>query len=315
MRREFEALRKEIGRAVVGFDKVIERLAVSIITDGHVLIVGVPGLAKTLVVRAFSRALGLSFNRIQFTPDLMPTDITGTEILRGEEFVFVKGPVFANVVLADEINRAPPKTQAALLEVMQERRVTYAGKTYEVPRPFFVLATQNPIEQEGTYPLPEAQLDRFIMEIDVTYPSYEDEVKIALLKGFAALDEIRKVMDREDILRFQREAAELPVPDHVVEYAVRLVRNTRPVEEGAPRVVKEFVRYGAGPRASQFLVWAARSLAYIRDKAVPTSEEVKELFYDVLKHRVILHFRAEAEGVKVGDVLKEVLKSTPVKGR
>ena len=314
MRSEFEALRKEIGRAVVGFDSVIERLSVALVTDGHVLIVGVPGLAKTLVVRAFARALGLSFNRIQFTPDLMPSDITGTEILRGEEFVFVKGPVFANVVLADEINRAPPKTQAALLEVMQERRVTYAGKTYEVPRPFFVLATQNPIEQEGTYPLPEAQLDRFIMEIDVTYPSYEDEVRIALLKGFAALKEISQVVSGEDIERFQKEAAALPVPEHVVRYAVRLVRNTRPVEEGAPKIVKEYVRYGAGPRASQFLVWAARSLAYIRDKAVPTTEEVRDLFHDVLKHRVILHFRAEAEGVGVEQVLREVLKVTPVKG-
>jgi len=314
LRKEFEALRKEVGRAVIGFDKVIEKLSVAIVTDGHVLIVGVPGLAKTLVVRAFARALGLSFNRIQFTPDLMPADITGTEIFRGDGFVFMKGPVFANVILADEINRAPPKTQAALLEVMQEKRVSYGGKTYNVPTPFFVLATQNPIEQEGTYPLPEAQLDRFIMEIDVDYPSYEDEVKIALLRGFSALENVSQVVNKEDIVRFQDEASRLPVPDHVVEYAVRLVRNTRPQEEGAPKIVKEFVRYGAGPRASQFLVWAARSLAYIRDEAVPTTEEVKELFYDILKHRVILHFRAEAEGVDVGDVLREVLKSTPVKG-
>jgi len=313
LRKEFEELKREIGRAVVGFDSVVERLTVAVITDGHVLIVGVPGLAKTLVVRAFAKALGLSFNRIQFTPDLMPTDITGTEILRGNEFVFVKGPVFANVVLADEINRAPPKTQSALLEVMQERRITYAGKTYEVPKPFFVLATQNPIEQEGTYPLPEAQLDRFIMEIDITYPSYEDELRIALLRGFAALDEIGQVLTEDDILRFQREASQLPVPDHVVEYAVRLVRNTRPVEPSAPKVVKEFVRYGAGPRASQFLVWASRSLAYIRDKAVPTTEDVRDLFYDVLKHRVILHFRAEAEGITVRQVLDDVLKATPVK--
>ncbi|NPB04722.1 MAG: MoxR family ATPase [Thermotogae bacterium] len=313
MRSEFSALRREISKAVVGADSLTEKLSVALLTGGHVLIVGVPGLAKTLLVRAFAKALGLTFNRIQFTPDLMPSDITGSEIFQGNSFVFVRGPVFANVVLADEINRAPPKTQAALLEVMQEKKVTYAGKTYDVPDPFFVLATQNPIEQEGTYPLPEAQLDRFLMEMDVSYPSYEDEVKIAMLSGFNALKEISQAMDREDILRLQREAATLPVPDHVVSYAVRLVRNTRPQEEKAPKIVKEFVKYGAGPRASQFLVWAARSLAYLRDKAVPTSDEVKELFWDVLKHRIILHFRAEAEGIGVEDVLREVLKATPIK--
>jgi len=313
LRSEFSALRREISKAVVGADSLTEKLSVALLTGGHVLIVGVPGLAKTLLVRAFAKALGLTFNRIQFTPDLMPSDITGSEIFQGNSFVFVRGPVFANVVLADEINRAPPKTQAALLEVMQEKKVTYAGKTYDVPDPFFVLATQNPIEQEGTYPLPEAQLDRFLMEMDVSYPSYEDEVKIAMLSGFNALKEISQAMDREDILRLQREAATLPVPDHVVSYAVRLVRNTRPQEEKAPKIVKEFVKYGAGPRASQFLVWAARSLAYLRDKAVPTSDEVKELFWDVLKHRIILHFRAEAEGIGVEDVLREVLKATPIK--
>ncbi len=312
MRAELRDLQRELSKVVVGFEGVVERLLVALTTNGHVLLVGVPGLAKTLVVRALARALDLSFSRIQFTPDLMPSDITGTEIFRGDGFTFVKGPVFANVVLADEINRAPPKTQAALLEVMQERKVSYGGKTYGVPKPFFVLATQNPIEQEGTYPLPEAQLDRFLLEIDLTYPSYEDEVKIALLEGFSALENLSVVMGREDILRMQEEASNLPVPDHVVEYAVKLVRSTRPSDALAPPIVREYVRYGAGPRASQFLVWAARSLAYLRDKAVPTTEEVRDLFYEVLKHRVILHFRAEAEGVSVKNVLSEVLKGVKV---
>ncbi|MEO0173693.1 MAG: AAA family ATPase, partial [candidate division WOR-3 bacterium] len=205
MKTEFKRVFEEIHKAVVGNDDIIEKFLVSILSDGHVLIVGVPGLAKTLMVRAFSKTLGLSFSRIQFTPDLMPTDITGTEILRDGNFIFSKGPVFANVILADEINRAPPKTQSALLEVMQERRVTYGGKVYEVPKPFFVLATQNPIEQEGTYPLPEAQLDRFLMEVNVSYPSYEDEIKIANLEGFRKLEDINTVLNKEDIERFRDE--------------------------------------------------------------------------------------------------------------
>lgn len=312
MRTEFRKIFEEIHKAVVGNDDIIEKFLVSILSDGHVLIVGVPGLAKTLMVRAFSKTLGLSFNRIQFTPDLMPTDITGTEILRDGDFVFSKGPVFSNVILADEINRAPPKTQSALLEVMQERRITYGGKVYEVPKPFFVLATQNPIEQEGTYPLPEAQLDRFLMEVDVHYPPYEDEIKIANLEGFKKLEDINKVLDREDIERFQNEVRKIPVPEHVVKYAVSLVRNTRPENPNSPKIVKEFVRYGAGPRASQFLVWASKALAFIRDKATPTGEDIKELFPYVIKHRIILHFRAEAEGIGVGDVINEVLKSVKI---
>jgi len=309
MLKEFEDLKREIRKAVIGNEDVIEKFMVSLLSDGHVLIVGVPGLAKTLMVKAFSMTLGLSFSRIQFTPDLMPTDITGSEILRNGEFVFTKGPIFANVILADEINRAPPKTQSALLEVMQERKVTYAGKTYEVPKPFFVLATQNPIEQEGTYPLPEAQLDRFIMEIDVGYPSFEDELKIAVIEGFRKLDEISQVLNKEDIERFQNEIRNTPVPDHVVRYAVSIVRNTRPNENTSPKIVKEFVRYGAGPRASQYLVWTAKSLAYIRGKAVATTEEVRDLAFPVLKHRIILHFRAEAEGIGVEDIIAEVMKS------
>ncbi len=309
MRRELEGIFGEIHKAVVGNDDIIEKLLVSLFSEGHVLLVGVPGLAKTLMVRAFSKTLDLTFNRIQFTPDLMPTDITGTEIFRDGKFEFSKGPVFANVILADEINRAPPKTQSALLEVMQERRVTYGGKVYEVPKPFFVLATQNPIEQEGTYPLPEAQLDRFLMEIDLEYPSFEDEVKIAVLDGFRKVEDIGKVLSVDEILEIQREVREIPVPDHVIKYAVSLVRNTRPENPVSPKVVKEFVRYGAGPRASQFLISSSKALAFIRNKAVPTTEEVKELFRYILKHRIILHFRAEAEGVNVEEILDEVLKS------
>lgn len=309
MRKEFEGVFREIQKAIVGNEDVIEKLLVSLLSEGHVLLVGVPGLAKTLMVRAFSKTLDLTFGRIQFTPDLMPTDITGTEIFRDGKFEFSKGPVFANVILADEINRAPPKTQSALLEVMQEKRVTYGGKVYDVPRPFFVLATQNPIEQEGTYPLPEAQLDRFLMEIDLGYPSFEEEVKIAVLDGFRKLDEVSKVLDKDEIGNFQREVREIPVPEHVVNYAVSLVRNTRPENPDSPKIVKEFVRYGAGPRASQFLILSSKALAFIRDKAVPTTEEVRELFPYIVKHRIILHFRAEAEGIKVEEILNEVLKS------
>lgn len=309
MRKEFEEIFREIHKAVVGNDNIIEKLLVSLLSEGHVLLVGVPGLAKTLMVRAFSKTLDLTFNRIQFTPDLMPTDITGTDIFRDGKFEFAKGPVFANVILADEINRAPPKTQSALLEVMQEKRVTYGGKFYEVPRPFFVLATQNPIEQEGTYPLPEAQIDRFLMEIDLEYPSFEDEVKIAVLDGFRKLEDVNKVLGRDEILNLQKEVREIPVPEHVVKYAVYLVRNTRPENPDSPKIVKEFVRYGAGPRASQFLISSSKALASIRNKAVPTTEEVKELFPYIVKHRIILHFRAEAEGIKVEEILEEVLKS------
>ncbi len=309
MRGEFEGIFKEIGKAVVGNRDVIERFLVALLSDGHVLVVGVPGLAKTLMVRAFSKTIGMSFNRIQFTPDLMPMDITGSEIFKDGRFIFVKGPVFANVILADEINRAPPKTQSALLEVMQERRVTFGGNVYDVPKPFFVLATQNPIEQEGTYPLPEAQLDRFIMEIEVGYPSFEDEMKISAVDGFRKLPEIKQVLTMEDIERFRREIRETPVPEHVIKYAVSLVRNTRPQEGSSPTIVKEFVRFGAGPRASQFLVWSAKSLAFIRNRAVATTEEVRELFDNVVRHRIILHFRAEAEGIGVEDIINEVLKS------
>ncbi len=303
----WQKLKAELSKAIVGQERVLEGMAAALFAEGHALLVGVPGLAKTLMVKSLAKALGLKFSRIQFTPDLMPSDITGTEVLRGGEFRFVPGPVFANVLLADEINRTPPKTQAALLEAMQERAVTAGGKTYPLEPPFFVLATQNPIEQEGTYPLPEAQLDRFMFQLTVDYPSFEEELKIAELTSGEGLGEPRPALSRQEILEAQRQVKAMPVPEHTLRFSVALARATRPQDPLSTDFVKKYVQWGAGPRASQFLVLGAKSLAWLRGEPTPTSHHVKEVAEWVLSHRVILNFHAEAEGVSVRDIIKEAL--------
>jgi MoxR-like ATPase len=302
----------EIGKVVVGQRSVIELLLVSLFSSGHSLFVGVPGLAKTLLVSTLSRVLSLKFNRIQFTPDLMPSDITGSEVLDLDPetgrrvFRFIPGPVFCNILLADEINRSSPKTQAALLQAMQERRVTAGGKTYELPPPFLVFATQNPIEQEGTYPLPEAELDRFMFQIEVDYPSFKEEVEI-VRAGLLPSAEPRVVLGAEEILAFQALSARVPVPDHVAEYAVRIVRATRPRGEDSPQGVKEWVSWGVGPRASQFLVTASKARAVLDGRYAPEREDIRTLAPSILRHRLVLNFKAQAEGVRAEDVINLVL--------
>ncbi len=282
-------------------------MTTALLSGGHALLVGVPGLAKTLMVKSLAKALGLKFSRIQFTPDLMPSDITGTEVLKGGRFEFVPGPIFANVLLADEINRTPPKTQAALLEAMQELAVTVGGKTYPIEPPFFVLATQNPIEQEGTYPLPEAQLDRFMFQLTVDYPSFEEELRIAEMTSGAGFGEPEPVLSREEILEAQRQVKAVPVPQHTLRFAVALARATRPQDPLSTEFVRKYVQWGAGPRASQFLVLGAKALAWLRGEPAPTSHHVREVAQWVLSHRVILNFHAEAEGITVSQVIQEAL--------
>ena len=303
----WEKLKAELSKAVVGQERVLEGMAAALLGGGHALLVGVPGLAKTLMVKSLAKALGLKFSRIQFTPDLMPSDVTGTEVLRGGEFEFVPGPVFTNVLLADEINRTPPKTQAALLEAMQELAVTAGGKTYPLEPPFFVLATQNPIEQEGTYPLPEAQLDRFMFELRVDYPSFEEELKIAQLVSGEGLGEPEPVLSREEILEAQRRVRALPLPEHTLRFAVALARATRPQDPLSTQFIRKYVQWGAGPRASQFLLLGAKALAWMRGEPVPTSAHVREVAPWVLSHRVILNFHAEAEGIGVERVIEEAI--------
>ncbi len=304
----YASIRKEIGKIIVGQDQVIEQVLISIFCDGHSLLVGVPGLAKTLLVKTIADALHLSFNRIQFTPDLMPSDITGSEILDSNRaFVFTKGPLFANIVLADEINRTPPKTQAALLEAMQEKAVTVGGHMHTLDRPFFVLATQNPIEQEGTYPLPEAQLDRFMFNIVVGYPSYAEE--LAVVKATTSLQQARldKVLDKEDILQFQHLIRKIPITDNVLEYAVTLTHKTRPDSELAPAISKEYLEWGAGPRASQNLVLAAKCHAVLHGKYSPDIEDVRAVALPILRHRVIRNYKAEAEGITIEEIAGKLL--------
>ena len=299
------ALMAEIGRRIVGQHVIVDNLLAAVLAGGHALLVGVPGLAKTLLVQTVAEALELSFSRVQFTPDLMPSDITGTELLEEDTatgrrtFTFVRGPVFANVVLADEINRAPPKTQAALLQAMQERAVTVAGQTHRLPHPFFVLATQNPIEHEGTYQLPEAQLDRFMFELRVGYPTREEEERIVTTTTGAAEDTVRPVLGAERLLDLQRLVRRLPAPPSVVEYAVGLARATRPEEPNASAEVKRYVSYGAGPRASQYLVLGAKARAAMDGRSVPDLDDVRTVALGVLRHRVVLNFQAEADGVAV----------------
>ena len=305
---KFNQFKKEISKVIVGQDNVVHQVLISIFSNGHCLLVGVPGLAKTLLVDTISKCLGLSFNRIQFTPDLMPSDIIGAEILdEKRNFKFLKGPLFANVVLADEINRTPPKTQAALLEAMQERSITNSGNTYKLSKPFFVLATQNPIEQEGTYPLPEAQLDRFMFNVQLDYPSFDEELSIVKQTTINNAVVLNEVMQSEDILKYQNLISHLPVTDTVFEYVVKLVSKTRPTSSFMPSDVRDYIEWGAGPRASQFLISAAKSHAAVNGKFSPDIEDVKSVAIPILRHRIVKNYKAEAEGVSVDNIISSIL--------
>lgn len=303
-----EALKQEIAKVIIGQEEVLHQLLLSIYTGGHSLLIGVPGLAKTLMVNTIALALGLDFKRIQFTPDLMPSDILGSEVLdQNRNFKFIKGPVFANIILADEINRTPPKTQAALLEAMQERAVTISGNSYKLDLPYFVLATQNPIEQEGTYPLPEAQLDRFMFAIELKYPSIEEEIRV--VKGTTSdhVPKINALLSSGEILEIQHLVRRIPVPDKVVEYAVRLVNSTRPDQAGASDFVRQYIDWGAGPRASQNLILAAKANAAVNGKFSPDTEDVKAVAMGILRHRIIKNYKAEAEGISEADIILKLL--------
>ena len=303
----YDKLTKEISKVVVGQDEVVRLVLMSIFCKGHSLLVGVPGLAKTLLVKTISDALDLSFSRVQFTPDLMPSDITGSESLdMNRELKFIKGPLFSNIVLADEINRTPPKTQAALLEAMQERAVTIAGKNYPLEPPFFVLATQNPIEQEGTYPLPEAQLDRFMFNIIVGYPTFEEEVNVIKSTTSDKKVTVEQVLTGEQIIEFQELVKKVPVADNVMEYAVGLVHKTRPQESRAAEVAKDLLEWGAGPRASQYLVIGAKCNALLSGKFSPDIEDVQAVAKPILRHRIIRNFKAEAEGVTTDEIIERL---------
>lgn len=305
---KYKKLKGEINNVIIGQDKVVDDVLIAIFSRGHCLLVGVPGLAKTLLVNTVGRALGLSFNRIQFTPDLMPSDIIGSEVLdQDRQFRFVKGPLFANIILADEINRTPPKTQAALLEAMQEQAVTAAGSTYKLPEPFFVLATQNPIEQEGTYPLPEAQLDRFMFNIWVDYPSFQDELAVVKATTGGSTTSVQPVMSQEEILFLQGLVRRIPVPDNVMQYAVKLATRTRPGLPDAPAVIKDHVSWGAGPRASQYLVIGAKCHALVRGRFSPDIEDVQAVAEPILRHRLVRNYKAEAEGVTAERIIRELL--------
>jgi len=304
---KYDLLKSEIAKVIVGQDEVIEKVIISIFSRGHALLVGVPGLAKTLLVNTIAKALGLSYNRIQFTPDLMPSDIIGTEILdEHRAFKFVHGPVFANIILADEINRTPPKTQAALLEAMQEKAITVAGKNYKLSKPFFVLATQNPIEQEGTYPLPEAQLDRFMFNIWLDYPSFDEEVNVVKNTTFKDMTEPNMVITGDEIIYFQDLVRKIPVADNVYEYAVKLASMTRPGTDQAHKLAEDYLNWGAGPRASQYMILGAKCHAAIHGKYSPDIEDVKAVAVSVLRHRIVRNYKAEAEGMSVEKLISEL---------
>jgi MoxR-like ATPase len=318
LRETYGRLRQELGRVIIGQHGVIEQLAICMFARGHGLLMGVPGLAKTLLVSKIAETMSLRFSRIQFTPDLMPMDITGTDILqegadRRREFEFVHGPIFANVVLADEINRAPPKTQAALLEAMQEQRVTVVGKTFPLESPFFVLATQNPVEQEGTYPLPEAQLDRFMFLIELDYPSEDEEVLIARTTTGEALPHLSSLLSAADILEHQHLVRRIPVPDHIYQYAARLVRKTRPNGATSPAWLKPLVAWGAGPRAVQFLILGAKARAALHGSYMVRLEDVHEVASAVLTHRVITTFAAQAEGLDAKQIVRRLIAEMDVR--
>lgn len=312
LNKKIDEVKTEIAKVIVGQDEIINQLLISLLSRGHCLLVGVPGLAKTLLIKTLAEVLDLKFNRIQFTPDLMPSDITGTDILEEDQttkkrnFRFISGPIFANIILADEINRTPPKTQAALLEAMQEHKVTASGHTYKLPEPFFVLATQNPIEQEGTYPLPEAQLDRFMFNLWLDYPTTEEEIKIVETTTSEYKPELRKVLSADDIMIFQDLVRKVPVAPNVIEFAVKVSNMTRPVNGNAPKYVKDWVTWGSGPRASQYLVLAAKTKAVMQGRFTPNIDDIKSSMLPVLRHRIITNFSAEAEGISSVDVIKRI---------
>lgn len=316
LKASYDALRKEIAKVIVGQDTIVEQLLISLLARGHCLLVGVPGLAKTLLIRTLAQVLELKFNRIQFTPDLMPSDITGTEIIEenvstgAKSFKFIQGPVFANIVLADEINRTPPKTQAALLEAMQEHRVTAAGHTYALQEPFFVLATQNPIEQEGTYPLPEAQLDRFMFNLWLDYPSATEEVQIVKSTTSQFAPQLNHVITGAQIMTYQDLVRRVPVADNVIEYAVRLATKTRPKTDQAPQFIKDWLSWGAGPRASQYLILGAKTRAILEGRHTPDIEDVRQMAGPVLRHRIVPNFNAEADGVSTIDIVSRLVTET-----
>lgn len=309
-----EILCAELGKVIIGQREIIDQLLISLLCQGHCLLIGVPGLAKTLLIKTLAQALDLSFRRIQFTPDLMPSDITGTEVIEEDkqsgrrEFRFFQGPIFGNIILADEINRTPPKTQAALLEAMQEHHVTAAGKTYRLEEPFFVLATQNPIEQEGTYPLPEAQLDRFMFSLNVEYPSFEEEIEIVKSTTYDIARAVGTVVRRDAIMQFQELVRRVPVADNVIEFAVRLVTASRPNGEIAPDFIGNWIEWGAGPRASQYLILAAKANAILHGQPTPNTDDVIRIARPVLRHRLILNFNAESEGIDTDTVTARLIE-------
>ena len=305
---KYNDFRNEISKVIIGQDEVVKEVLISIFCNGHCLLVGVPGLAKTLLVQTISDTLGMSFNRIQFTPDLMPSDIVGSEILdENRNFKFIKGPIFSNIILADEINRTPPKTQSALLEAMQEKSVTNSGNTYKLDIPFFVLATQNPIEQEGTYPLPEAQLDRFMFNVMLDYPKYEEELQIVKQTTSGESATLNTIMNSEDIIKYQELIRKIPVADNVLEYVVSLVSKTRPDSERADEEMKKYIEWGAGPRASQFMLLAAKCHAAINGKYSPDIEDVKAVAKPILRHRLVKNYKAEAEGISMDKIIENLL--------
>ena len=312
LNKKVSEIKSEIAKVIVGQDEIINQLIISLLSRGHCLLVGVPGLAKTLLIKTLAEVMDLKFSRIQFTPDLMPSDITGTEILEEDlatkkrNFRFISGPIFANIILADEINRTPPKTQAALLEAMQEHKVTAAGQTYQLPEPFFVLATQNPIEQEGTYPLPEAQLDRFMFNLWLEYPSVEEEIKVVQTTTSEYKPTLNKVVSSDELIVFQDLVRKVPVAPNVIEFAVKVSNMTRPINGNAPKYVKDWVTWGAGPRASQYLVMAAKTRSIIQGRFTPNIDDIKASMLPVLRHRIITNFSAEAEGISSIDVIKRV---------
>ncbi len=309
LKTTYEKLKQEISRRIVGQEEIINKILISIFSNGHCLLIGVPGLAKTLMVTAISETLDLKYSRIQFTPDLMPSDIIGTEILdNNKEFRFIKGPLFANIILADEINRTPPKTQSALLEAMQEREITAAGTTRKLEEPFFVLATQNPIEQEGTYPLPEAQLDRFMFSVILDYPTLEEEIAIVETTTGAVPPKLNKIISGADILKYQSVIQLMPVAKHITEYAVKLVAKTRPGRPGAHPMAEKYLNWGAGPRASQFLITGAKTYAALQGKYAPDLEDVKYVAEAILRHRIFKNYKAEAEHIRVESLIQEFLK-------
>jgi MoxR-like ATPase len=309
LKADYERLSAEIKKKIYGQDDIVKKVLISIFSNGHCLLVGVPGLAKTLLVNTISQVLDLKYQRIQFTPDLMPSDIIGTEILNSErKFKFIKGPLFANIILADEINRTPPKTQSALLEAMQEKVVTVSGNNYELQHPFFVLATQNPIEQEGTYPLPEAQLDRFMFSIYLDYPSLEDELAIVENTTSGKNIVLNKIMTAEQIMYYQKLIQKVPINQNVLQYAVNLAAKTRPGTEHAHQIANEYINWGAGPRASQYLVIGAKANALLSGKYSPDIEDVKEVAVSILRHRIMKNYKAEAEGLSIEKIIEELIK-------